>query len=151
GLVRMVEAHYGPLGRADVTSVARRVREASDRVHQAAGRFHTAAWTTLREQGQGDRDFGLGLRIIPSVRQSRAWVVTFESTTGLVESLLTLHSELSTLLNVVGLSGRFGPETLGVDRRIRDVSLALSTLRQAGDPGRVYALEGNEYDITWWS
>lgn len=151
GLVRMVEAHYGPLGRTDVTSVARRVREASDRVHQAAGRFHAAAWTTLRERGQGDRDFGLGLRIVPSVRQTRAWVVTFESTGGLVESLFTLRSELSNLLNVVGLSGRFGPETLGVARRITDVNMALSSLRQAGDPGRVYALEGNEYDITWWS
>lgn len=151
GLVRMLEAHYGPLGRVEVTTVARRVRDASDRVYQAAGNFHTAAWTTLREQGQGNRDFGLGLRIVPSVRQTRAWTVTLESTKELVESLFKLRTELSNLLNVVGLSGRFGPETLGVARRITDVSMALSTLRQGGDPGRVYALEGNEYDITWWS
>lgn len=151
GLLRVIEAHYGPFGRNDITGLARRTRDANERVQICTTRFKEAAWQLLRERGQGDRAFGLALRVVPTATQSRHWVAMFQASTELIEALYNLRSVLSDLTNSIGFSERLGAETVGLYRRVKEATDALSAVRKGDDAGRVYAVEGQEHDIRWWS
>lgn len=151
GLLRAIEAHYGPLGKGAVTSLTQVARDASKRTHDGIARYRAAAWDLLRERGQGDRSFGLSLRVVPSLKQTRAWVATFQASTDLVEALFKLRGVLSQLLQAIGFDGKFGPEVHGIYRRVAETSAALSALRRGDDQDRVYALEGDQHDVRWWA
>lgn len=151
GLLQVLQAHYGPLGKAAVANLARRAQDACAHVHACAARYREAAWTMLKERGQGDRSFGLSLRVVPSLKQTRAWVAAYQASSDLIEALLRLKGELSQLVHTIGFGERFGPEVLGLLRRVSETANALSTVRRGDDPERVYAFQGDEYDVRWWA
>lgn len=151
GLVRMIEAHYGPLGKVTVTRPAQGVRQACRYVHASISQYHDASWDLLRERGQGDSTFGLSVRVVPALKQSRPWAAAYSASTEVVEALYRLRTAVSQLLDSIGLDGRLGPEVHGSYRRIAEAANALSALRKGNEPDLVYALEGTPSDIGWWS
>lgn len=151
GLLRAIDAHYGPMGRSDITALTKRTRDTNKGVQYCIARFKEAGWRLLRERGQGDRAFGLALRVVPSAKQTRHWVAMYQASTELTEALYSLRSVLSDLTNAIGFSERLGAEAMGLYRRVKEASDALSAVRKGDDEGRVYALQGQEHDVRWWS